>query len=109
MIRKIKNRYILVEASRPLSLDREGVAELNRKLISVLGDLSFSSANPRMAKQYDEKIFIIKATRSTESHIILSLTFINEFGGSPIRFYTLRTSGTIAALGKVYKQFKSQA
>lgn len=107
MIRKIKNRYVLVEASRPVLLDREGTDELSRRLISVLGELSFSATNPRVAKRYDETTFAIKATRSTEGHLMMALAFINEFSGKPVRFYTLRTSGTIAAMTKYYNKLNS--
>lgn len=105
MINKVKSRYVLVEASRPVLLEREGADELSRRLISVLGELSFSAANPRVAKRYDETTFAMKATRATEGHLILALAFITEFSGSPIRFYTLRTSGTIASLNKCYHGF----
>ncbi|MDE1860249.1 MAG: hypothetical protein KGH72_00860 [Candidatus Micrarchaeota archaeon] len=109
MIRKIKNRYVLVEASSPIRLDKPGIDELSTKLVSVLGELSFSYANPRVVTQYDANTFAIRATRSTEGHVILALAFINELAGSKVKLYTLRTSGTLAALMKSYKRLTATA
>lgn len=105
MLIRRKIRYVLVEASEELNLrDKATADDLERSLTSVLGELHYADANPRISAQYDGRVFVLRMNRGTEARITLALSFIQELNNRPIGFYTIKTSGTINNLFKEYKR-----
>ena len=71
---------------------------LMAEIMKYVGELSYSEANPRIAAQYSERLFVIKTNRGYEDSIILALSFIKELRGRKIGFFSLKSSGTIKSL-----------
>lgn len=97
MILKRKYRYVAVRTSSPVdasAMENRITAELMR----VMGELSYSEANPKIASQPSPTLFIIRVNRSYEKRLILSLAFIKKIGEAPIGLFSIKTSGTIRSL-----------
>ncbi len=97
MILKRKSRYVLIESSR--SID---VISKHRQMLGILstflGESYLYESNPRVTKQYDGNVFIMRVNRGTEDKLILGLSFLKEFEGESVGFYTIKVSGTIQSL-----------
>ncbi len=99
MIFKPKKRYILARSSIPIDFVRNQQA-LGESLLSFMGVKGYANAMPKVIKQIDSTTFIIRTNRGGEKDVILALSFIKSLGNGSGTFgiYTLRTSGSIAAL-----------
>ncbi|MDE1856395.1 MAG: Rpp14/Pop5 family protein, partial [Candidatus Micrarchaeota archaeon] len=99
MILKRKNRYVLIEASKPLdATDRDTWSEIRAEMLKFLGEKAYVDANPFLVGQVDGSRFIFRVSRNTERQVILALAFIKRAKALQVGFYTLKTSGTIKAL-----------
>ncbi len=99
MIFRKKLRYILVETSGKVDMDdmrKQGA--LGAGMLSFLGELSYFKANPHVAAQLSDNMFVLSVNRGYERDIVLALSFIKELMGARVGFYTIRTSGTIRSL-----------
>lgn len=97
MIMRAKRRYVLVRASVPLNAHASQYA-LSDILLRVMGTETYADAMPKVVRQLDETTFILRVNRGSERRLVLALSFIKEVSGTRLGFYTLRTSGSIAAL-----------
>jgi RNase P/RNase MRP subunit POP5 len=105
MLLRHKSRYILVETSREIDLnDRFTFDDFEDRLAMALGELNYADANPKIAKQYNKKVFIIRTNRGQEPKVILSLALMKEINKDPIGFYTISTSGTIRTVLETCKK-----
>jgi RNase P/RNase MRP subunit POP5 len=104
MILRRKLRYVLVEATEDIDLGNPLVAEeLKKRAMEFLGHLPYFKANPQVAAQLNERVFIISMNRGYERNVMLALSFLKNMNGSRIGFYTIRTSGTIRSLKEAYE------
>ncbi len=97
MILKGKYRYVLFMSSSEINVEVEEKGLL-AEIMRYIGELSYSEANPRIAAQYSQRLFVIKTNRGYENSIILALSFIKEIRGRKIGFFSLKSSGTIKSL-----------
>ncbi len=103
MILKRKYRHVLVLSSG--EVDAKGWG-LNAGLMRIMGELSYSEANPRVVSQCAPDLFIIRVNRGFEKRLILSLSFVKEVNGKRLGFCTVKTSGTIKSLLEYAKAVK---
>ncbi len=105
MIFRRKMRYLMVEASESVAMnDPKRIDMLKRELLSFLGELPYFKANPQVAAQLNDKVFIISANRGYERNIALGLAFAKKLDGRKVGFYTIRTSGTIRSLKDSFRK-----
>ncbi len=97
MILKRKYRYVAVRSSSPI----DASAQENRitaEILRVIGELSYSEANPKIVSQTSKTFFIIRVNRGHEKRLVLALAFIKRVGEMPIGLFSIKTSGTIRSL-----------
>ena len=105
MIFRRKLRYVLVEASENIRMDGIKEAEtLKSGIRGFLGELPYFKANPQVAAQLGERVFVMSVNRGYERNAILALSFIKEIDGRRIGFYTIKTSGTIRSIKDAFKE-----
>ena len=105
MIFRRKLRYILVETSREVNLSDGRVADnLKAELHRTIGEGVYFRANPHLAAQLREDVFILSVNRNTERDIVLALSFMKTLGGEKIGFYTIKISGTIRSLKEYFSK-----
>lgn len=110
MIFRKKLRYILVEASGALRMDDAHAADsLREQFASFLGQLHYFKANPQVAAQLNDRVFVLSVNRGYERNAILALSFIKKVGGNEVGLYTIRTSGTMRSLKSAYRRIYSGA
>lgn len=102
MIIKPKYRHVLVLSSTPITLD-EAKYGLSKELMRMMGETSYSEANPRIMAQQGKTI-IIKVKRGCERQLILALAFVKKLGEKKIGFYSIKTSGSIKSLSNYAKK-----
>ena len=96
-----KKRYLLVETTAKIEGDPKSFgAMLYREIIRCIGESSYHRVNPRLVKLIGENHFIIKSSLEGTGQLILALALIKRIGDTDTAFYTLKSSGTIKALGK---------
>ncbi len=99
MIARPKNRYVLVEATAPLDV---GDKVVSNKIISLLcaeiGAIGYVRGHPKVVCRAGERAFIVRVNRGYEGGIALAFSFIKDLDGSPVGFFTLRTSGSLKKL-----------
>jgi RNase P/RNase MRP subunit POP5 len=97
-----KRRYISVMSSRPVSeQDRKRFeAELYSALMAQLGEAEYFRANPKVIKFTGSDTFVLKVMHERYEQSMVALTLIRSMSGKPIGLYTLKSSGTIKAVGK---------
>ncbi|MEM3227724.1 MAG: Rpp14/Pop5 family protein [Candidatus Micrarchaeaceae archaeon] len=101
---KEKQRYILIKAWRPIleSKRRDFERDFYTAMMAVLGELSYSSAHPKVIKFLDSSHFIVKCTLAGRNSVVVATALIKMVGGETTCFYTLKSSGTLKALQKYY-------
>lgn len=105
MIFKKKTRYLLVEASESANLsDPINVDCLKREMLAFLGQLPCFKANPQVAAQLNDRVFVMSVNRGYEASAILALSFIKKLNGKKVGFYTIRTSGTIRSIRNYFSK-----
>ncbi|MDE1855073.1 MAG: Rpp14/Pop5 family protein [Candidatus Micrarchaeota archaeon] len=97
----------MVEASENVSLGDSVKQEMLKSgMKAFLGELPFFKANPQVAAQLSDRVFVVSVNRGYERNIALALSFVKELDGRRMGFYTIRTSGTIRsikdAFGELY-------
>ncbi len=106
MILKRKYRYVLVLSTVALDTRNQSAA-ISAELMRFMGELGYSEANPKIAAQYTEKLFVIRANRGFEGRLMLALSFIKNLSGSKVGLSTLKTTGTIKSLMVYTKQLRA--
>ncbi|MGC8687267.1 MAG: Rpp14/Pop5 family protein [Candidatus Micrarchaeia archaeon] len=98
---KRKYRYILVMSLKPLNGvdERDFYAELMR----LIGELHFAEANPKIARQISNRLFVLKISLSHYEEAIAALALIKRISGIENAFYTIYASGTLKAIEKYIK------
>jgi len=105
MIFRRKLRYLLVEASESINLSIPATqTELKRELQAFMGHLPCFKANPQVAAQLSEKVFIISLNRGCERGVALALAFTKHLENKRVGFYTIRTSGTIRSVKEHFEK-----
>ncbi|MFI5412266.1 MAG: Rpp14/Pop5 family protein [Candidatus Micrarchaeales archaeon] len=95
-----KKRYVLVETSIKISEDERGFSHsLYKELIRCIGEINYHNVNPKFIKFVGQNRFIIRASLDGTAELILAFALIKKIGDKEISFYTLKSSGTIKALG----------
>ena len=103
MIFRRKVRYLMVEASGHVAMnDPQKVDALKRELFSFLGELPYFKANPQVAAQLNDNVFVISVNRGYERNTALALAFAKRLDGRKIGFYTIKTSGTIRSIKEAF-------
>ena len=97
MIFRAKRRYVLVRSSVPVDAVVSQY-KLGESLLGLMGAEEYANAMPKVVKQIDDSTFILRVSRGSERKLVLALSFIKSLGSARLGFYTLRTSGSIAAL-----------
>ena len=104
MIVRRKSRYQLVETSKDVYLEsNDGQRGLAEGIARVIGEFGYMNANPKVMRQLNGRVFIMRTHRGDEDHVVLALSFIKQLSGMPIGFYTIRSSGSIRKLENVAK------
>ncbi|MHB1829931.1 MAG: Rpp14/Pop5 family protein [Candidatus Micrarchaeaceae archaeon] len=105
MISRPKNRYVLVEATVPLDTENKAVSH---KIIALLcaevGALGYVRGHPTIVRRLGDRSFIIRINRGYEGDVALAFSFVKDMDGSPVGFFTLRTSGSMKKLVGIYKR-----
>ena len=105
MIFKKKLRYVLVEASDGVRMDDvRSFDSLKGQMLSFLGELPYFKANPQVAAQWSDRVFVLRVNRGYERNAILALSFIKNLDGRKVGFYTIRTSGTVRGLRSAFRK-----
>ena len=105
MIFRKKMRYVMVEASGDVSLGNPVKQEMLKSgMKAFLGELPFFKANPQVAAQLDDRVFVVSVNRGYERNIVLALSFVKELDGRRIGFCTIRTSGTIRSIKDAFEE-----
>lgn len=105
MIFRKKLRYILVEASGEVNMeDARSFDSLKSQMSSFLGHLPYFKANPQIAGQWSDRVFVMKVNRGYERNAILALSFIKNLDGKKVGFYTIRSSGTIRSIKATFRK-----
>jgi RNase P/RNase MRP subunit POP5 len=95
-----KKRYILVETTSRINTDpKDFGASLYREIIRCIGESNYHRVNPKLVKLVGENRFIIKSSLEGTGQLILAFALIKRIGEAETAFYTLKSSGTIRALG----------
>ncbi len=103
MILKRKSRYVLIESSD--SIDMGAASNWNdfkSRIGEFMGIAGISAANPKFVKQ-SGNFFVVRVNRGSEDLFVAATAFVRQLRGEKIGFYTLCTSGTIAALARKYE------
>lgn len=97
-----KRRYILVESTLEFIGDsrKEFEAELSKRLLHSIGEISYFRANPRIVRFVSGKRFIMRCSLAKYKETVTALTFIKNVSGRDAGLYTIGASGTISALMK---------
>jgi RNase P/RNase MRP subunit POP5 len=97
-----KTRYILVESATPIAEGGRARFEplLYRSMLQSIGDLDYHRSNPKIAKFLDERRFILRCSLEGYRKALLALAMIKRIDERETAFYTLKSSGTIRALGR---------
>ncbi len=108
LIARRKSRYLLVEASREVDLgSKEGQRSLAEGIAKVIGEFGYMNSGPKVMRQINDRVFVMRTSRGGEGHIILALSFIKQLNGRELGFCTIRSSGSVRKLeelaGKIYK------
>ena len=104
MIKRIKHRYLLIEASEPIDMgQRDSQAALENALLRQLGELKFYEANPKVALQLSENVFVLKTNRNYDRNVVLATAFIKKLASREMGLYTIKTSGTIRSLKATFR------
>ena len=103
MILRRKLRYMLIEASDAVRMDGVEEEELKKGLASFMGQLDCFRANPQVAAQLDDSVFILSVNRGYERSALLALSFIKTLGERSVGFYTIRISGTIRGVKSAFR------
>lgn len=105
MIFRKKLRYILVEASEEVRMDDvRSLDSLKEQFSSFLGQLPNFKANPQVAAQLNDRVFVVSVNRGYERNAILVLSFIKNLDGKSLGFYTLRTSGSMRSIRNAFRK-----
>ena len=105
MITRRKSRYLLVESSRDVNFEsKEEQRSLGDGIARVIGEFGYMNSSPKLIKQLNNKVFIIRTSRGGEDHVILALSFIKQLNGREMGFYTIRESGSIKKLQQVAQE-----
>ena len=96
-----KQRYVLVETSIENGMRQKKQLETQfyQDLAMMLGLINYHKVNPRVIRYIDDTRFIIRLRNELPS-LITALALMREFNSKRVAFYTLKSSGTIAALMK---------
>ena len=105
MISRPKNRYVLVEATLPIdTADKSVSRKITDLLCAEIGGIGYVRSHPKIVRQLGDRSFIIRVNRGYEEDIALALSFVKDMGGSPVGFFTLRTSGSMKKLVGIYEK-----
>ncbi len=109
LIARRKSRYLLVESSKDVDFSfREEQKGLAEGIAKVIGEFGYMNSSPKVMRQINSKVFVIRASRGAEGHITLALSFIKQLNGRQVGFYTIRSSGSIRKLEEVAKKLYGQ-
>ncbi|MCL5433799.1 MAG: Rpp14/Pop5 family protein [Candidatus Marsarchaeota archaeon] len=97
---KNKTRYLLVKTTYNIDDGKSFFKSLNKELILEIGELNYSSVNPKLTLVLNNNIFIIKANLFGFNTLVAALSLIKRINNEPCAFYTIKSSGTIKALMK---------
>ncbi|MGC8478532.1 MAG: Rpp14/Pop5 family protein [Candidatus Micrarchaeia archaeon] len=108
---KEKHRYILVAAWRAVNEAERNSFEKGfySSMLGVLGEMGYSTAHPKVVKFLDKGFFVLKCTLEGNESVLAALGMIKMVNGENAFFYTLKSSGTLLALGKYYNLIKEKA
>ncbi len=95
-----KRRYILVETTAAINSEpSEFGAQLYKEIIRCIGESNYHKINPRLVKLVSPNRFVIKGSLEGAGQLVLAFALIKRIGDVETAFYTLKSSGTIKALG----------
>ena len=96
-----KHRYVLVEsgAGVPESERESFVFGLRNALLHCIGESNYHRANPKIVDFVGPNRFIMRSSLWGYGPLIAALTLIKKVNNSDSYFYTLKSSGTLRALG----------
>jgi RNase P/RNase MRP subunit POP5 len=73
------------------------------EVMHLIGELYFAEANPKIAKQISDRLFVLKVSLSHYERVIAALALIKRVRGVETAFYTIYASGTLKAIEKYIK------
>lgn len=96
-----KHRYVLVESGMEVpEQDRENFAlGLRNALLHYIGESNCHRANPRIVEFTGPNRFIMRSSLWGYGQLVAALALIKKVNGGDSYFYTLKSSGTLKALG----------
>ncbi len=95
-----KKRYVLVETTSRINADpNEFGTSLYKEIIRCIGESSYHKVNPRLVKLVGDNRFVIRSSLEGTGQLVLAFALMKRLGDIPTAFYTLKSSGTIKALG----------
>jgi RNase P/RNase MRP subunit POP5 len=77
---------------------------LREQFSSFLGQLNYFKANPQVAAQFNDRVFVMSVNRGYEKNAVLALSFIKNLDGRKVGFYTIRTSGSMRSIRNVFRK-----
>lgn len=96
-----KHRYVLVESGADVpEPEREDFSfGLYNALLHCLGESNYHRINPKVVKFVAANRFIIKSSLAGCGPMVAALALLKKVNNRDSYFYTLKSSGTIKALG----------
>ena len=96
-----KHRYVLVESGTDVEeREREDFAfGLRNALLHCIGESNYHRANPRIVEFVRPNMFIIRSSLWGCGQVVAALALIKRVNERDSYFYTLKSSGTLKALG----------
>ncbi|MCL4404865.1 MAG: Rpp14/Pop5 family protein [Candidatus Marsarchaeota archaeon] len=96
-----KKRYILVEASSELGLQKEELDKLFKQaMMAVVGQLSYYEVSPKVVSLPDKNSFVVRCRLKGYDKALTATALIKRLGNLEVGLYTIKSSGTIKALMK---------
>jgi RNase P/RNase MRP subunit POP5 len=99
---RTKHRYILVETSSDTGMSGRKQLEnlFYAQVMAVTGSMRYHNINPRIVRHRGPTSFIIRVRHRGLSEMIAALALMRSFNGKETAFYTLKSSGTLLAVGR---------
>jgi RNase P/RNase MRP subunit POP5 len=99
---RTKRRYIVVETSAKIGAgEREAFEKgLYSAMMAQIGEAEYFKANPKVIAFLDERRIILKVNLEKYDESVVALALIKQIDSKVMGLYSIKSSGTIKALGK---------
>ncbi len=96
-----KQRYVLVESGSSVQdAERDDFSlGLYNALLHSIGESNYHRVNPKVVKFLSDRRFVVRTSLSGCGPLVAALAMLKRVNNKDSYFYTLKSSGTLKALG----------